>query len=367
MKTRMFASPSRYVQGENVFKSPKKYMENLGNKPLLICDDFVWEIIGKELSKSMIDDGFTVKREGFNGESSEEEISRIVDVAKSEESDFIIGLGGGKAIDTVKNVADQIGFPVAALPTVASTDAPCSALSVIYTPDGKFSKYAFYDKNPDLVLVDTRVIANSPTRLLVAGIGDAMATNIEAQDVARGYNKSMLWEAPTLASLAIAQTCADNLFKHGAEAVAAVNGNVVTQALETVVESNTLLSGLGFESSGLAAAHAIHNGLTELKVDGKKILHGEKVAYGYLCELMLDNVPSEELDKFIKFNQKIGLPTTLDDLNLGDVNQDDLLKVGEQATIKDETIHEMPFEVSAEDVVGAMVSVDQYVKNNFQK
>lgn len=360
---REFASPAHYVQGKGVFKDPKKYLEPLGKSPLLLCDNVVYKIVGQELKETLESEKFTVKRVSFVGEASDEETARVVGIGQEHQNDFIIGLGGGKTLDSAKNIANKLQIPVAILPTVASTDAPCSALSVMYTPDGKFKNYAFYSKNPDLVLVDTEVVSHAPVRMLISGIGDAMATNIEAQDVARGYNKSMLGESPTLASLAIAQTCADNLFKHGAQAVAAVRGQVVTSSLETVVESNTLLSGLGFESSGLAAAHAIYDGFTALTGESEKLMHGEKVAYGYLCELMLDNVPEEEFDKFVDFNQSLGLPTTLKDLNLEGVSYDDLLKVGKQATIPTETIHQMPFEVSAEDVANVIVAVDKYVTN----
>lgn len=361
-----FASPAHYIQGSGVFDEAGKYLNSLGTKPVLLCDKTVWNIAGEQLNETLEKEEFAVTHVEFGGEASEEEISRIVEIAKKESNDFIIGLGGGKTLDTVKNVAHQLSIPVAILPSVASTDAPCSALSVLYTPEGNFEKYAFYGKNPDLVLIDTKVVANAPVRNLIAGIGDAMATNIEAQDVARGYNQSMLGHDPTLASLAIAQTCADNLFAHAHEAVAAVEGRVVTSSLEAVVEANTLLSGLGFESSGLAAAHAIYDGFTALSGESETLMHGEKVAYGYLCELMLDNVPAEQLDKYIKFNKSLGLPTTLADLKLSGVTYDELLKVGKQATIPSETIHQMPFEVSAEDVANAIVAVDKYVTTNFK-
>ncbi|WP_333589697.1 glycerol dehydrogenase [Ligilactobacillus acidipiscis] len=361
-----FASPAHYIQGNGVFDEPKEYLAKLGSTPVLLCDNTVWKIVGEKLNGVLEKEDFTVTRVEFVGEASEEEISRIVGIAKENRNDFIIGLGGGKTLDTAKNVAHQLSLPVAILPTVASTDAPCSALSVLYTPEGNFKKYAFYDKNPDLVLIDTNVVAHAPVRNLIAGIGDAMATNIEAQDVARGYNQSMLGNDPTLASLAIAQTCADNLFAHAHAAVAAVEGQTVTSSLETVVEANTLLSGLGFESSGLAAAHAIYDGFTALSGESETLMHGEKVAYGYLCELMLDNVTTDVLDKYIKFNRSLGLPTTLADLKLSDASYDDLLKVGKQATIPSETIHQMPFEVSAEDVANVIVAVDKYVTANFE-
>src|SRR5699024_2696934 len=146
-----FASPSHYVQGNGILDHPNKHLENLGEKPILLCDDIVWSIIGKKLNQTLATD-FTVTHVTFGGEASEKEIDRVVAIGQKNSNDFIIGLGGGKTLDTAKDIADKLQVPVAILPTVASTDAPCSALSVLYTPEGQFTNYAFYDKNPDIVL-----------------------------------------------------------------------------------------------------------------------------------------------------------------------------------------------------------------------
>ena len=136
-----------------------------------------------------------------------------------------------------------------------------------------------------------------------------------------------------------------------------------TPALENIIEANTLLSGLGFESAGLAAAHAIHNGFTALSGDIHHLTHGEKVAYGTLTQLFLENRPKEELEKYICFYQRIGMPTSLEEMHLENVSYEDLLKVGKQATIEGETIHQMPFAISASDVAQAILAVDRYVKD----
>ena len=191
----------------------------------------------------------------FGGEASTQEIERLVSLGRESKTDFVIALGGGKTIDSAKAVADLLQVPVAVLPTTASTDAPCSALSVIYTPHGEFEKYTFYDKNPNLVLVDTSVVVQAPARFLAAGIGDAVATNVEARQARYSPNFGGL--LPTDLSEAIGAKCEEILFKYGKQAYEANKAHVVTPALEAVVEANTLLSGLGFESGGLAAAHAV--------------------------------------------------------------------------------------------------------------
>lgn len=358
---KIFASPSRYIQGKNVDLEAHKYLADLGKNAILLSDETVYKIIGEKVFNDLKDNGFQVEHVTFGGEASDQEAQRIADIGIKNGADLAIGVGGGKTADTIKKVGNIMGKNVAVLPTTASTDAPCSALSVMYNPDGTFKYYSFYDKNPDLVLIDTNVVAHAPVRTLAAGMGDAMATNVEAQDVAQGHNQSMLHGQQTSASLAIAQTCMDNLFTHAKQAYSAAEANIVSPSLDTVVEANTLLSGLGFESAGLAAAHAIYDAFTVLDGKIETLMHGEKVAYGTLCELMLDNVSEEKMNKFIDFYQSIGLPTTLEDLYIPDVSYEDLLKVGKAATIPEETMHNMPFEVTPEDVADAIVSVNAYV------
>lgn len=85
---------------------------------------------------------------------------------------------------------------------------------------------------------------------------------------------------------------------------------MVTEALERIIEANTYLSGIGFESSGLAAAHAIHNGFTILE-ECHHLYHGEKVAFGTLAQLVLQNSPMDEIETVLGFCQRVGLPVTL--------------------------------------------------------
>lgn len=362
---KVFASPSRYVQGKDVFKTGLSHVLALGNRLLLLCDPIVYDLVGKELEENLVNAGATVYHESFNGEASNKEVSRVAEIAKEHKLTVIVGLGGGKTIDTAKAIADDCQCPVAILPTVASTDAPTSALSVIYSPEGVFERYRFYTKNPELVLIDTNVIAHSPVRLLVSGIADALATWVEARAVIEAQGKTMVGDAPTIASEAIARACESTLFENGLQALAAANAKVVTPALEAVVEANTLLSGIGFESAGLAAAHAIHNGFTALHGDIHSLTHGEKVAYGTLTQLLLENRPKEELDKYITFYKELGLPTTLKEVKLDTVPYEDLLKIGRLATQDGETIHQMIVQYTAEDVANALIALDQYVTTRF--
>lgn len=364
---KMFVSPSRYIQGKGVLTTGVNYMKDLGEKALLLSDDMVFQIAGESLKGNLEEIGMTVEYVPFNGEASTTEIQRVSEIGRVAGVQLVIGLGGGKTIDAAKAISDVLTVPVAILPTIASTDAPTSALSVIYSDEGVFEKYLFYKKNPDLVLVDTAVIAQAPKRLLASGIADAMATWVEGRSIIENTGKTMAGGMPTLAAEAIAEKCEAILFENGLEAMAACQAKVVTPALEAVVEANTLLSGIGFESCGLAAAHAIHNGFTALHGEIHTLTHGEKVAYGTLTQLVLENRSRAELDRYITFYQALGLPTTLKELKLENIAYEELLKVGKLATQDGETIHQMGLPIQAENVTDALFALDAYVCENFNK
>lgn len=294
----------------------------------------------------------------FGGECSHQEIENVKAVARQAAAEVIIGAGGGKVLDTARAVAADLELPIVNCPTVASSDAPCSALSVLYNDKGQVVDYRVYRRNPDLVLVDTTVIASAPPRLLVAGMGDALATVFEARTCVEGHVKNMRGGASTRSALALAELCHRTLLEDGPAALAAARKQAVTPALERVVEANTLLSGLGFESSGLAAAHSVHNGLTV--ADGTHAYyHGEKVAFGTLVQLVLEGKPSETVRETMAFCVSVGLPITLAGVGLADADSSVLSAIAKRSTAKGETMHNEPFAVHPRMVQDAILAADE--------
>ncbi|NAP00719.1 iron-containing alcohol dehydrogenase [Halomonas sp. MG34] len=360
----IFVSPSKYIQGKNALEKIGKHVkETATRKPLILSDETVWGITGEAIEKSFKEEDLAYHYVEFNGEASWNEINRITDEGKSESVDAVIGVGGGKTLDTAKAIADQLDTGVIIVPTTASTDAPTSALSVIYSDKGVFESYNFYKKNPDLVLVDTKVVAGAPPRLFASGIADAMATWVEARAAIKSNSDTMAGGKTSIAAKAIAEKCEETLFAYGQAAYKAVKEGLVTQHVEAIVEANTLLSGLGFESGGLAGAHSIHNGFTVLEGDIHHLTHGEKVAYGTLAHLVLELHPEVEIRKYIDFYQSLGLPTTLKDLQLDNASYEDLVKVGEAATSEADTMGNLSPAITAEDVADALLAVDQLSKS----
>ena len=201
------------------------------------------------------------------------------------------------------------------------------------------------------------MIANAPARLLSAGMGDALATMFEAEAAIKAGAKTMRGGRSTMTARVIAQTCYATLMKHGVEALAAVEKGNPDEHLECIAEANTLLSGLGFESSGLAAAHAIHDGLTMLEPT-HQFYHGEKVAFGALVELVMERRPEKTVHDVLGFSTSVNLPITLGELGLADVSDEDLMIVATAATAPDKTMHNEPFEVTAKMAFDAMKEAD---------
>lgn len=363
-----FICPTKYVQGENELLNLGCFVRDFGQSALLIAHKDDVARVGEALDNTAAQFRITFVQSGFRGECSRTEVARLQAVAKENKCACIIGLGGGKAIDTAKCVAE--GGPLIIVPTIAATDAPTSHSAVLYTEDGAFDDYAYFRQSPSVVLVDTTVIAKAPTRFLVSGMGDALSTYFEARATARacanvnaglpcGFREGHCAPAKgTNTALALATLCYETLLADGYKAKVAADCNRVTPALENIVEANILLSGLGFESGGLAAAHAIHDGLTIL-AGTHHYYHGEKVAFGTLAQLVLENAPEDELNRVFDFCLSVGLPICLADIGIDALSDDELMHVAAKACIPEESVHAMPFPITVEAVAAAIKAADR--------
>jgi glycerol dehydrogenase len=354
---RIFESPADYVQGRGVTNDIGTHAKDLGDTALLVADDVVLDIVEDPVVGSLEEEGITTETAAFGGETSTQEIERIVSLVEEHGADIIVGAGGGKVLDTAKAVKEELGIAMVSEPTIASTDAPTSSLSVIYSEDGEFEEYWFHSEHPELVLVDTAVIAGAPTRLFRSGIADALATWFEADATYRSHGQNIFGGESTRAAHALAELCYDTLREHGVSSVRAVEQGAVTESVEAVTEANTLLSGLGFESGGLAAAHSIHNGLTQLEAT-HEATHGEKVNIGTLSQLVLEGRDDAFVRELIEFSVDVGLPVTLKEIGIEYPTREDLDIVAEAACVEDETIHNEPFPVDPEMVRDAILTVN---------
>lgn len=366
-----FICPTKYVQGEDEILNLGYFVKTFGDSALLIAHPDDVKRVGDKLKRTAEKFNIRFVESEFCGECSRREVSRLQELAKESNCTCTIGLGGGKAIDTAKCVAE--GENLIIVPTIAATDAPTSHSAVLYTPEGAFDDYAYFKQSPSVILIDTTVIANAPVRFLVSGMGDALSTFFEAranvQSYSRvnaglpcGFREGVCGEARgTKAAFALASLCYESLLEDGWKAKLACENHVVTESLEKIIETNILLSGLGFESGGLAAAHAIHDGLTILE-GTHKYFHGEKVAFGTIAQLALENAPMEEIEEVLDFCLSIGLPVCLEDIGVDHITEEELYQVAEKACIPEESIYAMPFPITMEKVAAAIKLADSIGK-----
>ncbi len=347
--------PSRYIQGLKAIERLETELTNFGKVGLCIMAPSAMKTLSGKLPKQTV--GLRLIFEEFNRECCDREIERLARLGSECQVQFVVAVGGGKTIDTGKIVADRLSIPVVVVPTIASTDAPCSACAVVYSEEGVMVRVEYQKRNPDLVLVDSGIIAIAPERFLISGMGDALATWFEAESCRKTKSKNEAGELGSLTAYALARLCYDTLLEYGEAALVSCKVNAVTPALEHVIEANTLLSGLGFESGGLAAAHSIHNGLTVLP-QTHNYYHGEKVTLGVLASLFLTGKSKALIDEVYSFCESVGLPTTLAGLGLAGVTPEELKKVASRACIQDEKIHHEGGDITPEMVVHALLAAD---------
>jgi glycerol dehydrogenase len=246
------------------------------------------------------------------------------------------------------------------LPTVASNDAPTSSCTVYYTDEGVIDGYDVWSDNPNLVLVDTEVIAHAPMRWLVSGIGDALATWFEAEAAFKGRRVAFCGGIPTMTAMMMARLCFETLMEYGLQAKMDAENHVVTPALEKVIEANTLLSGIGWESGGLATAHTIGNSITILECT-HPYSHGEKVAFGLATQLCLDDdITPEVKEEVFDFMIEMGLPVTFAELGMDKVSREELMEVSKQLTAPGNFLHNHVQPITAYDFFSAMIAADAY-------
>jgi len=370
--TKAFASPMRYYQGPGTTQgTTPEIVSTLGERAFIFGGPSALKALEKHRLFEALEEkrvNYTVEEFGKNqvwgNECCDEEVGRLAEIATNNDCDVVIGVGGGKAIDTGKAVSNRMRLPMISFPTTASTDAPTSSLSVMYTAEHQFKEYRFYDRSPDAVVVDTRIISEAPARYLACGIGDAFSKRFEVEACYRsGHNNQIakpLGGFSPLTSMNLAFFLHDLLKMWGREAMLSAKHNVVSAALEAVVEGNVLLSGLAFESGGLAAAHSIYDGLSALEEKMQPHqYHGELVHFGTCVQVVLDDQPRDVVYDVFRFGHEIGLPETLGEIGLADATDEDLWRVAEKATAEGETIHKMSMKVTPEKVVHAIRATDK--------
>ncbi|MBB6218509.1 glycerol dehydrogenase [Anaerosolibacter carboniphilus] len=333
-----------YTIGENVLKDLGNTVKKYGQRVLIVGGRKALEMTQREIEITLQENRIDIiDFHWYGGECTKKNIDMAAEKAQQTAADIIIGVGGGKAIDTAKGAAQRVGLPVITIPTIAATCAATTALSIVYTEQGSFDFLFHLSEPPVHIFMDSHVIANAPTKYLWAGIGDTIAKYYEVGVTTRGkklcHSASMAKELSSM--------CAFPLIEYGVKALSDSENKVSSFELEQIILNNIISTGIvamlvGDENNG-AAAHGLFYGLTLLEEIEKHHLHGEVVGYGVLVLLVMDE-QKEEFERLYPFYKQAKLPTCLSDIDVKDdrmylesvlekaVNAPDMLKMPYKVT-----------------------------------
>jgi glycerol dehydrogenase len=354
-----YQGPSAYRQGDDALATAhEEFSEFDGSDALLIGGETALSVAEEPLIEAIRTAGLDHRGTVAGVDRcSRETVADCVDRGGSDGETVVVGVGGGHALDTATVTAIELNAPLATVPTVASTDAPCSSIAALYDHEtGAYEGIVQRERNPELVVVDSGVMAAAPPRFLRYGMADAIATHFEARAVARNPTaETIAGGRPSDIALTVAAQCYDTVRDHGTDALAAAESGAVTPSLETVVETNTLLSGIGFECGGLAAAHAYQEGFTRAGVEAP---HGIAVGIGLLAQLVLEGRDGELRD-LLDLYVDIGIDTTLAEV---DVDEEHAAEIAAHACESDTPMSNEPVTVTEQRARDALLVADRRVQ-----
>jgi glycerol dehydrogenase-like iron-containing ADH family enzyme len=350
----LMVAPARVVRGKDAIAVAIDSIIELGQRPLVVGGEHSLKL--SQLEALSDRSALEIDQVQYSPDCCERSLDRLMANVRSHQADVIIGIGGGKCLDTAKLLAHRAQLPVVTIPTSAATCAAWTALSNVYSEAGAFLYDVGLPRCPDLLIADYSIIATAPQRTLVAGIGDAIAKWYEAS-VSSGHSSQTL----LIAAVQQARVLRDILFQKSIAALEHPGGEEWQEVVDATLLLAGVIGGLGGAQCRTVAAHAVHNGLTHLP-GSHHALHGEKVAYGILVQLRLqemlqgDKLAATARQQLLDFYSSIGLPKTLDDLGLSEITLSQLHYAANLACKPDSDLHRLPFSVVPEQLVAAMVS-----------
>ena len=295
----------------------------------------------------------------FGGACTERAMVNLTAQIAPLKPNFLVGMGGGKAIDTAKGVADMLNVPLVSMPTLVSNCAPITALSVVYKESGPFDRFVFFDAPPALTLVDLSIAAAAPAQYFRAGMGDTLAKHLESTFSARNDELGVSLDHMSSIGLALSTTCYDPIIKYGRAALDEVERGEAGMAMEicarSIIVSAGLVSLMANDAYNCALAHATCYGLQLFPHVEHSYLHGDLVAYGAMVQLMVDG-QEERARQLRDFLCSLGTPVTLASMNVP-LDRNALEATLIEATTGPDMAH-IPYEITPDMVYDAMMRVE---------
>lgn len=349
-------APAQVVRGSGALAQAGATIARLGKRPLIVGGDASLAAAQSFLQPVVELQTLAARSISYAPDCCESSLTAMQQAAVEHEADVVWGVGGGKALDAAKLVAFRSGLSVVTIPTSAATCAAWTALSNVYSEQGAFLYDVALPRCPDLLVLDYDLIRTAPQRTLISGIGDAIAKWYEAS-VSSGHSQQTL----VISAVQQARVLRDILFQKTAAALQEPGGEAWQEVVDATVLLAGVIGGLGGAQCRTVAAHAVHNGLTHLPA-AHGMIHGEKVAFGILVQLRLEEIvqgnqlAATARQQLLKFYSEIGLPQDLNALGLSHATIADLRHAAELACAPSSDIHRLPFTVEPSQVMAAMVS-----------
>ncbi|MFC5735437.1 iron-containing alcohol dehydrogenase family protein [Cytobacillus gottheilii] len=351
------SGPNQYVCKEGVLKDISFFLKNF-QSPVVVTGHKSFEAFTHYTSLPS-----HVKVLQHSGYSSDSAINSLADRAR--QADVIIGIGGGIILDTAKSVADLLNIEVITIPSVIGTCAATTPLSVIYDDTGSFIRVDYHKRSSYYTLIDPVMLLNSPVEYFKGGIGDTLAKWYEAEAIIRNTMKDDNFSIMIHSGLQHAAFIKEILLKESLTAIKSLETNTVSHAFTKVVESVITLAGTVGGYAGrygrMAGAHAIHNGLSFVN-ETHSILHGQKVAYGILVQLVLEKRHAE-VEELIPFYKALNFPINFKDLNVTENLSQAMALVASHAAKPEESLQLMGTFTEA-DVITAMEQLENILVGN---
>ncbi|KJM62983.1 glycerol dehydrogenase [Pluralibacter gergoviae] len=351
---RTIGFPNQYHQGPDALDRVGLFLKQQSyNQAAIISDDFVTKNIIPDI-KNLPDN---IEKFTFNGECTASNINTLSAQTAAINTDVVIAIGGGKSIDTAKGVAQKRNIPIIICPTIASTDAPTSRLIVLYDEQHRVTGVDYLNVNPSALFVDTRVIANAPSRLFSAGVGDAISKYFESQQCFRSGGLNSFNTPPLKTALLMAQQCFNIIMTKAEQAYQDIVNKNLSESIEEVIEATVLLSGVGFESGGLSLAHSLIRGFTRIPAL-QNALHGEMVAFGTLVQLHASGYDLADIKPIAEMLIALSLPVTLAEMGLKEKPDDLTLCVITEATLAHSYAKNFMPELTPEHLLQSILAAD---------
>ena len=349
-------SPSKVFRGRRAWQQGLNEIKKITNKPLFLGRSLATFNIRSKLVEDLKRNSLDPYQMNIQFDCCYEDLEKAYNFGFLNKCDSIIASGGGKVLDAGKLLAESLSIPCITVPLSASTCAGWTALSNIYTKEGQFIKDVSLKSCPQLLIYDHSLIKTAPLKTLRSGIADSLAKWYESS-ITSSLNKDGIVQQ----AIQISRVLRDQLFIDG---LAAYNNQSEDNiSWSNVIDANGitagLIGGIGGEKCRTAAAHAIHNSITQLKPINKP-LHGEIVGVGILIQLSLEAsknknlLANQSLSQLLTFMKNLNLPTSIAELGIDVFKNDNLEKIANFTCREESEIHFLPFSVSNNDIINVI-------------